>query len=440
MKNTRHELFLFSFYDVTGMARHLEKMAAKGWMLQAITPFGLRYRRIEPKALRFTACYYPPASTFDPEPGEGQLTLQDFCAWSGWELATSQGQLQIFYTDCPDATPIQTDPAIELRLIRQAGKKVLPGHLLLLLLGLLNMGMNLWNLFSQPLFWLSSAASLFGLVCWASLLIYLIADLGCYFFWLRRAEKASEQGVFLPTRGCGWLQRVMLGAVVLAGVYWLCTEQLPGMRQLVLVYLAGFALLLAAVNGVKGLLRRKKVSARRNLALTLAADVVLALVLTGAMGWGILRTVQSGQLSAWQLDTTPPLTVAQLTGQSDEGYIFQFQQQSSLFLSRRVYAQQSDFDQMVQLPWMEYTLFDTDFPSIRQLCLDELFAAAADYGQFQPMDASLWQADAAWQLWEAGEAQNVYLIAWPGRVVRLETDWLLTDQQMALAGRQLGQT
>ena len=80
MKNTRHELFLFSFYDVTGMARHLEKMAAKGWMLQAITPFGLRYRRIEPKALRFTACYYPPASTFDPEPREGQLTLQDFCA------------------------------------------------------------------------------------------------------------------------------------------------------------------------------------------------------------------------------------------------------------------------------------------------------------------------------------------------------------------------
>ena len=224
MKNTRHELFLFSFYDVTGMARHLEKMAAKGWMLQAITPFGLRYRRIEPKALRFTACYYPPASTFDPEPGEGQLTLQDFCAWSGWELATSQGQLQIFYTDRPDATPIQTDPAIELRLIRQAGKKVLPGHLLLLLLGLLNMGMNLWNLFSQPLFWLSSAASLFGLVCWASLLIYLTADLGCYFFWLRRAEKAAEQGVFLPTRGCGRLQRVMLGAVALAGVYWLCTE------------------------------------------------------------------------------------------------------------------------------------------------------------------------------------------------------------------------
>ena len=302
------------------------------------------------------------------------------------------------------------------------------------------MGMNLWNLFSQPLFWLSSAASLFGLVCWASLLIYLIADLGCYFFWLRRAEKAAEQGVFLPTRGCGWLQRVMLGAVALAGVYWLCTEQLPGMRQLVLVYLAGFALLLAAVNGVKGLLRRKKVSARRNLALTLAADVVLALVLTGAMGWGILRAVQSGQLSAWQLDTTPPLTVAQLTGQSDEGYTFQFQQQSSLFLFRRVYAQQPNFDQMTQLPWMEYTLFDTDFPSIRQLCLDELFAAVADYGQFQPMDASLWQADAAWQLWEEYEAQNVYIIAWPGRVVRLETDWLLTDQQMVLAGRQLGQT
>ena len=92
MKNTRHELFLFSFYDVTGMARYLEKMAAKGWMLQAITPFGLRYRRIEPKALRFTACYYPPASTFDPEPGEGQLIHRDRAGLSASSFAFRRGQ------------------------------------------------------------------------------------------------------------------------------------------------------------------------------------------------------------------------------------------------------------------------------------------------------------------------------------------------------------
>lgn len=43
------------------------------------------------------------------------------------------------------------------------------------------------------------------------------------------------------------------------------------------------------------------------------------------------------------------------------------------------------------------------------------------------------------QVWEDGSAQNIYLIAWPGRIAQLETDWPLTEQQMAIAGRQLKQ-
>lgn len=30
MKHTKHELMLYSFYDFTGLASHLEAMAAKG--------------------------------------------------------------------------------------------------------------------------------------------------------------------------------------------------------------------------------------------------------------------------------------------------------------------------------------------------------------------------------------------------------------------------
>ena len=32
----RYEYPLYAFYDHTGMARHLEKMAQKGWMLEKI--------------------------------------------------------------------------------------------------------------------------------------------------------------------------------------------------------------------------------------------------------------------------------------------------------------------------------------------------------------------------------------------------------------------
>ena len=34
MKHTKHELMLYSFYDFTGLASHLETMAAKGWLAE----------------------------------------------------------------------------------------------------------------------------------------------------------------------------------------------------------------------------------------------------------------------------------------------------------------------------------------------------------------------------------------------------------------------
>ena len=53
MKEYKRELPLFSFYDVTGMARHLERMAEKGWMLERISGWCWRYRRMEAKKAAF---------------------------------------------------------------------------------------------------------------------------------------------------------------------------------------------------------------------------------------------------------------------------------------------------------------------------------------------------------------------------------------------------
>ena len=66
MQAKRWELNLYSFYDHTGMERHLEKMAAKGWLLESIGTTLWRYRRIEPQRLRFSVAYYPDATESDP--------------------------------------------------------------------------------------------------------------------------------------------------------------------------------------------------------------------------------------------------------------------------------------------------------------------------------------------------------------------------------------
>ena len=65
--NKKRELNLYAFYDHTGLERHLEKMAANGWMLESVGTYALRYRRCEPKKLRFAVVYYPKTDSFCPD-------------------------------------------------------------------------------------------------------------------------------------------------------------------------------------------------------------------------------------------------------------------------------------------------------------------------------------------------------------------------------------
>lgn len=131
-------IYANAYYDRTGISRHLEKMAARGWMLDHIGSGVWHYRRTEPKKLRFSVVYFPAASQFDPEPTEELATFRDYCAAAGWQLAADTAQMQIFYNEQEDPVPIETDPAVELKNLRRSLRRsFLPAYGFLLLEALL---------------------------------------------------------------------------------------------------------------------------------------------------------------------------------------------------------------------------------------------------------------------------------------------------------------
>ena len=73
MKQTKHRFEPFAFYNSTGICRHLEKMAAKGWMLTRMSTLWWTYRRTEPRKLHFAISYLPNLSQFDPDDLEDRL-------------------------------------------------------------------------------------------------------------------------------------------------------------------------------------------------------------------------------------------------------------------------------------------------------------------------------------------------------------------------------
>lgn len=123
MKNTKRVLVQHTFYDRTGICHYLEGQARKGWRLERITNFGWLFRRISPCELHYEVTYFPKASIFDPEPSEQQLAFWDFCEHTGWQLASANGQIQIFYNERSNPTPIETDPVLEVEMIHKAEKR-----------------------------------------------------------------------------------------------------------------------------------------------------------------------------------------------------------------------------------------------------------------------------------------------------------------------------
>lgn len=223
MKDRKRRLELFSFYDYTGMERHLEKMAERGWLLETVG-FLWKYRRIVPQKLHFSVCFYPNASELDPTTPEGQLAYQELCGHTGWVLAAQSGQMQIFYNEQENPTPIETDPGMEIDTVHRAVKKTyLVSYFVLLGIAVIQLAFLTIQAVQDPIHQLSSNTWLFSVLCWVLIFVMMSVDLIGYYHWRYRAREAAENGEFRATRGHSRIQKSCI-ALILVSFVWLVLE------------------------------------------------------------------------------------------------------------------------------------------------------------------------------------------------------------------------
>ena len=86
MRTWKRRMEFFSFYDHTGMERHLEYMAGKGWILENISSLGWIYRRESPQKVHVTVSYAPKESQIDPEMEEKEAEKEELSRDTGWKL------------------------------------------------------------------------------------------------------------------------------------------------------------------------------------------------------------------------------------------------------------------------------------------------------------------------------------------------------------------
>lgn len=467
MKEKKRAWEFFSFYDRSGLEKRLTRMAEKGWLLEKIGSFLWTYRRIEPKRLSFCVSWFPKASAFDPGPSEEQKTFYDFCEHTGWALACSFGQMQIFYNEAEDPIPIETDPVMEVDAIHRAVKRTtLPSQLVLLVLALINGFLFVYRLLDDPIGTLASAQNLFTGFCWAVLILLIAVDCGGYFLWRRKARKAAEQGVFLETKGHRTFQKICLAALSLGMIYYLVSILTSEDEIIMVTALLTFGVYLPGVylltHGVMAFLKKKTAPAKVNRTVTLVVSFAAAFVLIGGITWGVLagssRGWFAGKDETYEYEgvifTAPhdelPLTVEDLLDADYNGYIKEWSKSQSFLLAQYDARQVPRFDAASrrEMPRLEYTITQVKLPALYGLCKNALLTDWED--DWRPdghknyatlIDPAPWGAEEVYQLanQEYGP-ENVFLLCYRDRLVEINfsEDWDVTPEQMSRVSEKIG--
>ena len=441
MIRTKREMVVYSFYDWTGWQRHLEKMAAKGWMLDKIGNFGVRYHRSEPREVQYAVTYCADASEFNPRKPESQQTFEEFCAEAGWVRAASWHQMQVFRAPV-EAPPMETDAGIQVKTVHASMKKnFIPSHVLLGVLALFQLLLRVASLCRDPLGELLTNTYLLQWVLWMLLLVFALGEIGTYAFWLRRARRmAWREGKFCPSRSWPGLQRVLVWGVAALTAAWILT--LPGV-ELRVTALGGIGLmvvLLAIDAGIRALFRRLGLSAGVSRVLFWICSFVVAFALI----FGFAVVMNRVDLSGWEDDAPvqAPLTAEELVPWiTDAGEPEVYALQSVLM--EGVFVRQEDGDGETVLYCEVYR---APFTWVLDVCENDLlhdydgrnqYAYELEQWNYRGVDAAPWGAERAWLLYRGDECQQTWLVRWEDRVVLLYCYPFLIERQQTAAAELL---
>ena len=202
------------------------------------------------------------------------------------------------------------------------------------------------------------------------------------------------------------------------------------MTAYLLIFLAGFPL----VNGVKSFLKKKKVKAGTNKALTFAASFTLAFVLMSALTAVTILGIRNG---AFESDLKePPFTIGELLDVDDSDYLKTRGKEDSVILGQ--YRSSQHPNTYEHSPTMQFTITEVKMPFLYDFVVDTLYHHYDEWKgwdstyEYVETDATAWGANKAWQLYKDGKPDTAYLVCYDRYVLEISVDWELTAEQMQL--------
>ena len=430
MKDTKTVHIAFAFYDRANLEKFLEEQAAEGWMFRGRQGGALEFYRIQPSKIHFSIVYYRSPVVKNVLTAD-QAEYLEYCARTGWYLVDTEQRMMILANQAENPIPIETDPKIQLDNIHKSLKKQ---HLSMLItsfvigiMDLLLLGLYL----SRGIVYMSTSLSSINLImvgtfsCATSL-----PDIIGYYRWRRKAQIAAQEGMFYETRINNTLYYIFLFFAYLATIATLTFSVDPTLIGVVIaVIVVSLGLTLWYV--VRRIFRKTHPAVFRQViqtSLALFEILVLLVVLLNSFFLIIYSTPAQ--------PSDMPLSITELTDSDFSDYTNDKYHQGTILLTQDEYRQEA-LGYGSDLPELYYTITYIHADFLYDACQKDLLKDFARHGVAITVDASGWNAEAAYQLYEHGSAQHEYLLCYDGHIVEIRFGWEPTAEQMAIVGQKL---
>lgn len=424
MKDTKLQLLDITLYDYQYLQNHLTGMAAKGWHLEKLVGmYFWKFRRGEPKRVRYEVIYSSAASAFNSRPTASEEGLADLCAGAGWVRVAALAQMQVYRNEDPDAVPRETDDRQKLANIRRTMKRhFIPQQLLMILLFTLQFCMHGGTVLRHPARTLAAplmVVTLSMLLIVSLLFAILLLD---NLRWLCKARRAVDAG--LPIPGNGFYRRFRFFLWIWVALYLGCLFWMSGLNYAGAI-LGISAIVLVSASGCISLCKRLNAPKWVNMVVPAVVTSVLMIYLLTLFAIGMDRISLSKERPHPE---SLPLMLSDLADFENAEHTILEETASPLASYGRFWDESGENR-------LSYTIIDIRCPwfyDMIQKEQEQLFLQSASFHGIDDRNLGyLWGAEYARRAPSANSDR--WLICWDSRIVSLKTSRCLTDAQIALA-------
>ena len=133
-RKKKRVIFNFLPYEYKSLEEYLEKMALKGWILEDINGYWLKFNKSAPKKLKYSFDIMNKVSFWDGKNCDESLEYREYCEKAGWKFVCESDRREIYCSESDeDRREIHTDEIEKFNIMTKASLKYISLNIITLI-------------------------------------------------------------------------------------------------------------------------------------------------------------------------------------------------------------------------------------------------------------------------------------------------------------------